>query len=136
VQKVRDGKCQRVYGLIWWEINQALPNPICRKGCQMARNDKGKKRKTYNMTNRLFKKHLADIKRTVEMQEEFERRLRRLADDFESESERQKRKRALLIPKNRTCSVCNKVKLKRRQWVVSNNVVCCKSCYMKGTTRA
>jgi len=95
----------------------------------MPRADKGKKRKAYDMSLRNFQKQLRDLKRTVETQEKFEKKRTRART---TSAERKRKKRAELIPVDRICKVCNKLKFKRRQWVVKNHIVMCKSCYMKG----
>lgn len=98
----------------------------------MVRSDKGTKRKTYDMSKRGWKKHLADIQRTLEDVEKFEKKVKRVGKRIVSESERRRKKRLAEIPESRRCPICFKIKLKRRQWVndKDNGIVCCRSCWI------
>jgi hypothetical protein len=100
----------------------------------MVRSDFGVPRKRYDMSLRGERKRLADLKRTQEDIERYEKLEKKRAQEpvGRTRAERKRDQREAALPADRTCPTCGKVKLKSRQWVILGNIVQCKSCFMKG----
>jgi hypothetical protein len=75
-----------------------------------------------------WKKHFADLKNNQELVEHLNKGRER---EGRPRSERRAEAREQLLPKDRTCPLCLEVKLRSRQWVVTDEGARCKSCHMK-----
>lgn len=87
----------------------------------MPRADKGKKRKSYDSSKR--------------KERALNRALRNVLDDEvrpiegKPRSERRREHRESLLPNDRKCPLCSKIKLKSRQWVIVDELAICLSCH-------
>lgn len=94
-----------------------------------TRSDKGKTREHYNNTGREIaaadrqaQKMLKQFAETGELY---------IPEPGRPRSERRQEAREEKLPADRRCKFCKEIKLKSRAWVVGENAVGCKSCFMK-----
>ena len=83
------------------------------------RSDRGKKRKAYDSSRRKARKAVADIARTAEVVERKEKRASRAG---RPRAERRRINREAMLPVDRVCPVCKKIKASSRCWVVAESV--------------